>query len=183
MEMYGINVSNRPMEAEPNCRHFHPTFWNAFSWMKIDEFRLKFYLCLFLGDPTNNIPALVQVMVWRWQGDKPLSEAMVVRLPSHICVTQPPWVEECLAEANTWRSKIIKIKQIQSFFKTVKPLICDKPTCQKMTYFITLLVSLKFSRRFSMIILWTLQKVYESYLSIVAIKISTLLPFVYTFAS
>ena len=154
--------------------------------MKIDEFRLKFYLCLFLGGPTNNIPALVHVMVWRWQGAKPLSEAMVVRLPSHICVTRPPWVEECLAEANTWRSKITKIKLIQSFFKTVKPLICDKPTCHKMTYFmswIILLVSLKFSLRYSMIILWTLQKVYQSYLSIIAIKISTLLPFVYTFAS
>ena len=27
----------------------------------------------------NNIPALVQIMAWRRLGDKPLSEAMVVR--------------------------------------------------------------------------------------------------------
>ena len=27
----------------------------------------------------NNIPALVQIMAWRWLGDKPLSEAMMVR--------------------------------------------------------------------------------------------------------
>ena len=40
-------------------------------------------------DPINNIPALVQIMAWRRPGDKPLSEPMMVRLPMHICVTQP----------------------------------------------------------------------------------------------
>ena len=43
--------------------------------------------------PINNIPALVQIMSWCRPGDKPLSEAMVVRLPTHICVTRPQWVE------------------------------------------------------------------------------------------
>ena len=42
--------------------------------------------------PINNIPALVQVMVWRRSGDKPLSEPMMVRSPTHICVTRPQWV-------------------------------------------------------------------------------------------
>ena len=42
--------------------------------------------------PINNNPALVQVMAWRRPGDKPLSEPMVVRLPTHICVTRPQWV-------------------------------------------------------------------------------------------
>ena len=37
----------------------------------------------------NNIPALVQIMAWRRPGDKPLSEPMLVRLPTHICVTRP----------------------------------------------------------------------------------------------
>ena len=37
----------------------------------------------------NNIPALVQIMAWRWPGDKPLSEPMMVRLLTHKCVTQP----------------------------------------------------------------------------------------------
>ena len=40
----------------------------------------------------NNNPALVQVMTWRRPGDKPLSEAMMVRLPTHIYVTRPQWV-------------------------------------------------------------------------------------------
>ena len=42
--------------------------------------------------PINNIPALVQIMAWRRPGDKPLSEPMVVRLSTHICVTRPQWV-------------------------------------------------------------------------------------------
>ena len=40
----------------------------------------------------NNIPALVQIMVWRLPGDKPLSEQMMVSLLTHICVTRPQWV-------------------------------------------------------------------------------------------
>ena len=42
--------------------------------------------------PINNIPALVQIMAWRRPGDKPLSEPMTVSLLTHICVTQPQWV-------------------------------------------------------------------------------------------
>ena len=42
--------------------------------------------------PINNIPALVQIIAWRRPGDKPLSEAMMVSLLTHICVTRPQWV-------------------------------------------------------------------------------------------
>ena len=42
----------------------------------------------------NNIPALVQIMVWRRSGDKPLSEPVMVSLLMHICVTRPQWVNE-----------------------------------------------------------------------------------------
>ena len=41
----------------------------------------------------NNIPLLVQIMAWRRPGDKPLSEPMLVSLPTHICVTRPQWVK------------------------------------------------------------------------------------------
>ena len=37
----------------------------------------------------NNIPALVLIMTWCRPGDKPLSEPMMVSLPTHICVTRP----------------------------------------------------------------------------------------------
>ena len=42
--------------------------------------------------PINNIPAMVQIMAWRRPGDKPLSEPMMVSLPTHICVSRPQWV-------------------------------------------------------------------------------------------
>ena len=41
--------------------------------------------------PINNIPALVRMMAWRRSGDKPLSEPMMVSLPTHIYVTRPQW--------------------------------------------------------------------------------------------
>ena len=46
--------------------------------------------------PFNNNPALVQIMAWRLSGDKPLSEAMMVSLLTHTCVTRPQWVKGCL---------------------------------------------------------------------------------------
>ena len=42
----------------------------------------------------NNNPSLVQIMAWRRSGDKPLSEPMMVRLLTHICVTRPQWVKQ-----------------------------------------------------------------------------------------
>ena len=70
------------------------TFSCAISWMKMYEFRLKFHLECFPKGPINNIPSLVQIMVWRRPGDKPLSEAMMVDLPTHVCVTRPQWVKK-----------------------------------------------------------------------------------------
>ena len=39
----------------------------------------------------NDIPVLVQIMAWHRPGEKPLSERMMVSLPTHICVTRPQW--------------------------------------------------------------------------------------------
>ena len=43
--------------------------------------------------PIDNIPALVQIMAWRRPGDKPLSEPMMVNLPTHTCISRPQWVK------------------------------------------------------------------------------------------
>ena len=67
------------------------TLSNAFSWMKLYEFRLRFHWNLFLG---FQLTALVQIMAWRRSGDKPLSETMMVSLTTHICVTRPQWVNK-----------------------------------------------------------------------------------------
>ena len=61
--------------------------WNENVWISIN-ISLKFVP----RGPINNIPTLVEVMAWRRPGDKPLSEPMMVRLPTHLCVTRPQWV-------------------------------------------------------------------------------------------
>ena len=58
-------------------------FSSAVFLMKMFEFQLV------PKSPINNIPALVWIMAWRRPGDKPLTEPMMVSLPTHICVTRP----------------------------------------------------------------------------------------------
>ena len=53
---------------------------------------IKISLKFIAKGPINNIPALVRIMAWRRPGDKPLSEVMMVRLLTHICVARPQWV-------------------------------------------------------------------------------------------
>ena len=40
---------------------------------------VKISVKFILKSSIDNKPALVQVMVWRWTGDKPLSEAMLTK--------------------------------------------------------------------------------------------------------
>ena len=68
---------------------FKRIFFNENVWIS-NKISLKFVP----SGPINNIPALVQIMVWHRSGDKPLSEPMMVRLPTHICVTRPQWVNK-----------------------------------------------------------------------------------------
>ena len=39
--------------------------------------------------PIDNIAALVEIMAWCRPGDTPLSDAMMVSLLTHLCVTRP----------------------------------------------------------------------------------------------
>ena len=72
------------------------TFSNAFSWMNV-WISIEISLKLVPKGPINNIPSLVQIMAWRRPGDKPLSEPMMVRFTTQICVTRPQWVKNGLA--------------------------------------------------------------------------------------
>ena len=88
------------------------TLSNVFSWMKMLEFGLKFVRKGPKG-PINNIPALFQLMAWRRLGDKPLSEQMMIRLPTHICITRPQWFKSDMC--NCWPSNhLSRIKEIAS---------------------------------------------------------------------
>ena len=77
---------------------FLTTFSNAFSWNENVWISIKISLKFVPRGPINNIPALVQIMAWRRQGDKPLSEPMMVILLTHICVTRPQWVNVILLQ-------------------------------------------------------------------------------------
>ena len=57
---------------------------------------IKFSLKYVRKGPIDNNPALVQIMAWRRSGDKPLSEPMMISLPTHICVARPQWVKGIL---------------------------------------------------------------------------------------
>ena len=57
--------------------------------------------------PIDNIPEFVHIMVWRPPGEKPLSEPMMVRLPTHICVTRPQWVKYNFSEKRHARDAML----------------------------------------------------------------------------
>ena len=78
--------------------------------------------------PINNIPALVQIMAWRRPGDKPLSEAMMVSLLTHICVTRPQWVNRCviLLHLATVRCPVLPWWQLTLICEDVNTLCKNK---------------------------------------------------------
>ena len=95
------------LRPRQNGRHFADDmfkciFLNENVWIPI-EISLTFVP----KGSINNNPALFQIMALRRLGDKPLSEPMMVRLPTHICVTRPHWVKKL--------SLIYSIHTIHSF--------------------------------------------------------------------
>ena len=84
------------LRPRQNGRHFaDDTFKRIFvneNVRILTEISLKFVP----KGPINNISSLVQTMAWRRPGDRPLSEPMMVCLPTHLCVTRPQWANELL---------------------------------------------------------------------------------------
>ena len=80
------------LRPRQNGRHFADDifkciFFNEYAWILL-KISLKFVPEVQI----NNMPSLVQIMAWRRPGDKPLSEPIMVTILTHICVTQPQWV-------------------------------------------------------------------------------------------
>ena len=80
------------LRPRQNGRHFPDDIFNSIFLNENVWTPIKFSLKFVPKGPIDNIPALFQIMAWRRPGDKPLSETMVVCLPTHICVTRPQWV-------------------------------------------------------------------------------------------
>ena len=110
------------LRPRQNGRHFADDtfkriFLNENVWISI-EIPLKFVP----KGPINNIPALVKIMAWRRPGDKALSGPMMVRLPTHICVSRPQWVNWKWADVSS-----LKFWQIATKLQVTKnhPIYCS----------------------------------------------------------
>ena len=79
----------RPRQSE---RHFADDIFMCIFFNENCCILIKFSLKYVRKGPIDNNPSLVQIMAWRRSDDKPLSEPMMVSLPTHICVTRPQWV-------------------------------------------------------------------------------------------
>ena len=84
-------------------RHFAADIFKCIFLNKYVRISAEISLKFVPKGTINNIPSLVQIMAWRQPGDKPLSEPMIVRLSTHICVTRPQWVKHRHANQSTSR--------------------------------------------------------------------------------
>ena len=91
-----LPVTFNSLRPRRNRRHFADDTFKRIFLNENVRISIKISLKFVPKGPINNIPALVQIMAWCRSGDKPLSETMMVRLPTHICVARPQWVK-------TWR--------------------------------------------------------------------------------
>ena len=87
---WGLSIGQ--LRSRKNGRHLPDDIFKSISLNENVWISLKFSLTFVPEVLINNIPSLVPIMAWRRPGDKPLSEAMLVRLPTHICVTRLQWV-------------------------------------------------------------------------------------------
>ena len=88
--MYLIDYTQRVCSNMlTNGHHFTDDIFKCIFLNENVGIPIKMSLEFIPKGPINNIPALVQIMAWRRPGDKPLSEPMMVSLPTHICVTRP----------------------------------------------------------------------------------------------
>ena len=126
--------------------HNRPVMWNLDCWFVVSfntlrprqngrNFADDTFKCIFLNEtfrisikislkfvpkgPINNIPALVQKMAWCQSGDKLLSESMMVRLLTHICVTRPQWVNKLLNKWNGYHIHIFVDHKSTALFSSI----------------------------------------------------------------
>ena len=85
-------ISINTLRPRQNGRHFAGDTFNHIFVNENLRISIKFSRKFVPKGPIINIPALVQIMAWRHPGNKPLSEPVMVCLLTHICVTQPQWV-------------------------------------------------------------------------------------------
>ena len=111
--IFNEHVKWKHEHVQPMACHLYKSVINTLRPGKNDRyFADDIFKCIFLNEKVwislkislkfvpmvriSNISALVQIMAWRRPGDKPLSESMMISLPTHICVTRPQWVKNSI---------------------------------------------------------------------------------------
>ena len=89
------------LRSRQDGRHFADDTFNRIFVNENVRIFINFSLKFVPKGPINNIPALVQIMVWRRPGDKPISEPVMVSLLTHICVFRPQLVNEKLGRVSS----------------------------------------------------------------------------------
>ena len=79
-------------EPRQNGRHFVDDTFKRIFFNENMRISIEISLQFALKGPIDNITSLVHIMAWRQSGKKPLSEPMMVRWLTHICITRPQWV-------------------------------------------------------------------------------------------
>ena len=105
---YALSEFNT-LRPRQHGRHFPDDIFKCIFLNENLRILIKISLKFVPKGPIDNIPALAQVMAWRQPGDKPLSDPMMVKLPTHICVTRPQWVKvlDCGIFANSTPSQYL----------------------------------------------------------------------------
>ena len=97
-EIITLSVKFNTLRLIQNGRHFTDNLFKRIFLNGTVRISIKISLKFVPKGPISNIPALVQIMAWRWPGNKPLSEPMIVTLPTYICVTvkaETKWTTFC----------------------------------------------------------------------------------------
>ena len=81
------------LRPKQNGCHFADDIFKCIFFSEIVWIPIKIPLKFVPKCPISNIQALVQIMAWSSPVDKPLSEAMMIKLMTHICVTRPQWIK------------------------------------------------------------------------------------------
>ena len=88
------------LRPKQNCRHFPDDIFKCIFFNENIRISIEMSLKFVPVVPINNIPALVQILAWRQEGDKSLSKPMMVSLLTHLWVTLPQWVDTNLARTS-----------------------------------------------------------------------------------
>ena len=100
----------------PILTHWGRDKWTPFRRRQFQMHFLKISLKFVPKGPINNVPAMVQIMAWRRPGGRPLSEPVVVTLPTHICIVRPQWVNGIVLSILFTASPIYSYLEIISIF-------------------------------------------------------------------